>query len=266
MPLSSFRENACDMAPKKRMRLTLPTPANGIYAIGDIHGCLDLLKKMEDKIQTECAGRPGDTLILYLGDLVDRGPDSKGVIDHYMSPLPDNLQRISLCGNHDQLFFEFLLQPSLDSNWLGFGGQETLLSYGLDMNDILAGSISEAEFAALLNKTIPQTHRTFLRELPSALSTDEAHFVHAGMRIDLPMAEQTDEDLMWIREDFLVDRQASDRLIVHGHSPAPSPRLGPGRIGVDTKAVGGGPLTAVHVHGGHHRFLSVTREDQTETV
>ncbi|WP_206943605.1 metallophosphoesterase family protein [Roseibium limicola] len=249
---SSLRER------KSRARLTRPCPANGIYAIGDVHGCLDLLKKLEEKIIADRKDPAEDTLILYLGDLVDRGPDSKGVIDHCLSPLPPGFERMSLCGNHDQLFYEFLLNPSLASDWIAFGGQETLMSYGVDVASLLSRCSGEEGFRSLLGEAIPKSHFRYLQELPVALTTDQAHFVHAGMRPGVSMADQIDDDLMWIREEFLVAHPASDRLIVHGHTPAPTPQLGPDRIGIDTKAVGSGPLTAVHIYHGSHRFLSVS--------
>ncbi len=243
-----------------RRRLTLTHPPAHIYAIGDVHGCLDLQQKMEKLILADSAAMPGFKLILYLGDLVDRGADCKGVIDHCLSPLPDGYERLSLCGNHDQMFQDFLQAPSLSAEWLGFGGRETLMSYGVDVDQLAAGSMPDDAFAALIGDAVPASHLHFLHQLPVAVTTPDVHFVHAGMRIGVPIQEQDATDLMWIRAEFLVDTPASDRLVVHGHTPASSPRLGPGRIGIDTKAVGGGPLTALHLHGGSHRFLSVVSE------
>ncbi|WP_289036495.1 metallophosphoesterase [uncultured Roseibium sp.] len=247
-----------DARSARRKRLERQLPNTDIYAIGDVHGCCGLQKKLEQLILAENSDEPRNKLILYLGDLVDRGPDSKGVIDHCLSSLPDGCERLSLCGNHDQLFFEFLLRPSLSAHWLDFGGRETLMSYGVDADELAGGHTSDEEFAQVLSEAIPSAHFLFLQALPVALTVPEAHFVHAGMRIGVPMEDQDDHDLMWIREEFLVDEPASDRLVVHGHSPAPTPRMGPGRIGIDTKAVGGGPLTALHLRGETTRFLSVS--------
>ncbi|MEP0236063.1 MULTISPECIES: metallophosphoesterase [Roseibium] len=244
----------------RRRRLQRQLPNTDIFAIGDVHGCLELQKKLEQLILEESNDVSRNKLILYLGDLVDRGPDSKGVIDHCLSPLPEGCERLSLCGNHDQLFFEFLLAPSLSAAWLDFGGQETLMSYGVDINQLIAGRANDEDLALALSEAIPGEHVRFLEALPVALTVPEAYFVHAGMRIGVPMEDQEDHDLMWIREDFLVDEAASDRLVVHGHSPAPTPRMGPGRIGIDTKAVGGGPLTALHLNGETTRFFSVAAE------
>jgi len=244
----------------RRKRLERQLPNTDIYAIGDVHGCSGLQKKMEQLILAESSDEPRNKLILYLGDLVDRGPDSKGVIDHCLSPLPEGCERLSLCGNHDQLFFEFLLAPSLSADWLDFGGRETLMSYGVDVDQLKEECASDEDLVRLLTEAIPRAHFLFLQALPIALTVPGAHFVHAGMRIGVPMEDQEDHALMWIREDFLVDEPASDRLVVHGHSPAPAPRVGPGRIGIDTKAVGGGPLTALHLRGETTRFLSVSSD------
>nr|WP_321445974.1 metallophosphoesterase [uncultured Cohaesibacter sp.] len=243
-----------------RARLSLPVAPDHIFAIGDVHGCLDVQQKMEARILEVCADLTGTKLILYLGDLVDRGDESKSVLDHCLSALPATIERLSLCGNHDQAFLDFINHPDLDAHWLDWGGRETLLSYGIDCDKLRAEGGTEADLTAAMEAHIPPEHIAYLKALPLSLTIPEAHFVHAGLRVGVPIGAQEEVDMLWIRDDFLVKEQASDRLVVHGHSPAPMPRMGKGRIGIDTKAVGGGPLTCLHLHQGKHRFMTVVTD------
>ena len=260
MPSSHFAQKArrlCEGRPP-RPRLQFESRPDSIIAIGDVHGCLEKQKEMEALILAECRAEDGRTMIIYLGDLVDRGPDSAGVVAHCQSPLPNGVERLSLCGNHDQAFLDFLTEPTLATDWLQFGGRETLRSYDVDVEDPAITQMDEAALANHVRMVIPARDLAFLNALPAAISMPGLIFVHAGMRIGVPIEKQDEFDLMWIREDFLVEERASDSLVIHGHTPAPHPRLGTGRIGVDTKAVGGGPLTALHITAsGEHRFLQV---------
>ena len=235
-------------------RLVLNNPPPSIYAIGDVHGCVELQRKLEKKILSNV--KEGEkTLIIYLGDLVDRGLSSADVIDHCLSPLPQDVRRVCLRGNHDQAFLDFLKRPSLQSEWLDFGGKETMLSYGLDVEQMQQMKIKNKEFADYVARTVPREHVSFLERMPVALSTPHVHFVHAGIRPGLSMDEQEDDDLMWIRQEFLIEERASDKLVIHGHTPSEKPMLGAGRIGIDTGAYGGGPLTAIHLQNGQPSFL-----------
>lgn len=247
-----------------RARLSLANAPDHIFAIGDVHGCLDVQQKMEARILEACATLKGSKLILYLGDLVDRGLDSKGVLDHCLSDLPDGIERMSLCGNHDQFFLDFFRDPDLESRWLDWGGRATLRSYGIDFDRMQKQSADDegvkAELKAAMDRAIPASHIAFLESLPVSLTIPDVHFVHAGLRIGVPIEAQDEQDMLWIRDDFLVGEQASDRLVIHGHTPSPMPRMGKGRIGIDTKAVGGGPLTGLHWHQGKHRFMTVVTD------
>nr|WP_321454708.1 metallophosphoesterase family protein [uncultured Cohaesibacter sp.] len=241
-----------------RPRWVLDVQPEDVYAIGDIHGCLDLLLLLEEQIFAEVEERASPALIVYVGDLVDRGPDSKGVIDHCLhAPLPQNVERLVLCGNHDLTYSEFLMQPSLSSPWIGWGGLATLASYGIDLEDFRRTGLPESALFRWLAERIPAEHMAFIAGLPAALTMPKAHIVHAGLRHDTPMQEQTVRDLMWSRDQFLVEEPASDRLIIHGHTPFNKPEIGPGRIGIDTGAVYGNALTAIHLRGESYRFLEV---------
>lgn len=259
---SSLANQAINLSESKgaRARLSLSVAPDHIFAIGDVHGCLDVQQKMEARILEIGSDLNGAKLILYLGDLVDRGADSKGVLDHCLSDLPDGFERLSLCGNHDQAFLDFINQPDPDAHWLDWGGRETLLSYGIDVAKLRAEGGSMVDLKAELEERIPPEHIAYLEALPLSLTIPEAHFVHAGLRIGVPIEAQEEVDMLWIRDEFLVKEQASDRLVIHGHSPAPMPRMGKGRIGIDTKAVGGGPLTCLHLHQGKHRFMTVVTD------
>ena len=239
-----------------RRRIVLNHHPRSVFAIGDVHGCVELQRQLEAQILAEI-GENNPTRIIYLGDLVDRGLHSAEVIDHCLSPLPDGVARLCLCGNHDQAFFDFLKKPSLKSEWFEFGGRETLLSYGIDVEQLQKLKLKAKDFSELIRQTIPQQHVAFLEALPVSVSTPWVHFVHAGMRPDVPMDDQSDEDLMWIRQEFLIDRHASDKMIIHGHTPAETPMIGPGRIGIDTAAYAGGPLTAIHIESGSSSFIQV---------
>lgn len=246
---------ASDSLPRER--LTSPETQIPIYAIGDVHGCHELQKVMEQKILDDDDFDKNNKLIVYLGDLVDRGPSSAEVIEHCLSDLPNGCRRICLCGNHDQAFYNFLKKPNLKSEWLDYGGQETLQSYGIDVGYLKTIKTRSEEFEELIRQSIPESHVKFLKSMPIMLSTPKVHFVHAGLRPGFETNDQTDYDLMWIREDFLIDEPASDRFVVHGHTPALEPNLGPMRIGVDTSAYSGGPLTALRIFGDDYAFFSV---------
>lgn len=241
----------------KRKRFVLSKAPNCLYAIGDVHGCFDMQKQLEEMIIADGQNVPGLKMIIYLGDLVDRGPASADVIDHCMSPLPPHFERVCLCGNHDQALLDFYRKPVTQTEWFGFGGKETLASYGLDLDHILAMKLKPDQFETLIRQSIPLEHVAFLEEMPVAISIPEYHFVHAGVLPGTKMEDQSDTDLMWIRQEFLIEEKASDRLVVHGHTAAPEPIIGPGRIGVDTAAYMGGGLTAVRIQGADYSFISV---------
>lgn len=227
-----------------------------IYAIGDVHGCLQELKDAEARIAADIrrTGRPGLTVLL--GDYVDRGPSSSQVVEHLLTPSELGLRRLALCGNHDDVFSKFIEDPEIYLDWLGLGGDKTLVSYGIDLHHLeTKRQMRGGDIKALLADAIPQSHKEFLANLPISLKIGNIVFVHAGLRPGVTLGEQFDEDMMWIREPFLSDGPGQQLLVVHGHTPNPQPSVGRGRIGIDTGAYYTGRLTVLKIEGEGKWFM-----------
>lgn len=231
--------------PPPRLRLTGVSWPAAIYAIGDVHGCLAQLHLLHEKIFADARDIDGSKLIVCLGDYVDRGPDSSGVVDYLHKALPPDFRRVCLAGNHEVMMLDFLENPVLQSSWLQFGGLETLASYGI-AGDQLA-STRMRERLTLLNTHIPREHVAWLRALPAALSLPGVCFVHAGLRPGVRLKDQHEDDLLWIRHDFFDAEDDVDTFVVHGHTPSARPVVTHKRICVDTAAFATGTLTAVRL-------------------
>lgn len=222
-------------------------PGLRIYAIGDIHGRLDLLDRLHGLIEADiAAASPSETAIVYLGDYIDRGPDSRRVLEHLSGGNPaDGIERIALCGNHDDTFLKFLRDPAGNAAWLDFGGDATLRSYGLGHLAHLRRPKELARAADAIRAAVPREHVAFLEGLPAMLVQGGRVFVHAGIRPGLPLDAQSDADLLWIREPFLAEGPRLPITVIHGHTPGEEPVFGPGRIGIDTGCFATGRLTAL---------------------
>ena len=226
-----------------------------VYAIGDIHGRLDLLLLLEALIAEDLeqfpVERPG---ICYLGDYIDRGPDSRGVIDHLARPPEDGIERICLLGNHEDRFLGFLADPMLGEAWFGYGAAAAMASYGVDAPE--RPSFSQLErLQKTLALALPEPHRHFLENLALSLSWQGYLFVHAGIRPGRPPEDQDPHDLIWIRDPFLSSTENFGLRIVHGHAISAEPEVKPNRIGIDTGAYRSGRLTALAADPGKFRFL-----------
>lgn len=227
------------------------------YAVGDIHGRLDLLERLVAKIEAFDAERPAaKTHFIFLGDYVDRGPDSKGVIDYLLSHDWGGNRTAFLHGNHEEFFLR-AIEGKADGlqSWLTYGGVECLASYGINIGWLLNASPD-----AILDRvraTVPKAHRDFLKDMHDSLRFGDYVFVHAGIRPGIPIEDQSPQDLRWIREAFLDSREDHGAMVVHGHTISEGPDIRPNRIGIDTGAYQTGLLTALMIDGAEREFLSV---------
>jgi serine/threonine protein phosphatase 1 len=245
---------------EERSRPSAEAPAGTrIYAIGDIHGQLDQLQALEALIVADAAESPAERrLIVYLGDYVDRGQDSAGVVGHLAEGPPAGFEAVYLKGNHEALMLDFLDDPDGGTNWLMNGGDTTLESYGVDVHaDTPAGVPRLDHLSRSFARALPRSHRSFLNGLDVRHEEGDYLFVHAGVRPGVAMEEQDPHDMIWIRYPFLQSSADFGKVVVHGHTPEPNPVERDNRIGIDTGAVYGGKLTALVLDGADRRFLQV---------
>ena len=228
-----------------------------VYVIGDIHGRSDLLDRMIGKITHDLAASPvADSLVVTVGDYVDRGPDSRGVIERLLNnPFPARF--IGLKGNHEVLLEGFLRNPQTAAFWQRVGGTETMLSYGVSVTSAMRGKTC-AIVSQALAQAIPPSHFQFLASLRTSLSLGRYFICHAGVRPGVPLNQQTEEDLLWIRDAFLHSGADFGKIIVHGHTPVQAPELLPTRINVDTGAFMTGRLTCAVLEPDGPRFLTAS--------
>jgi serine/threonine protein phosphatase 1 len=225
------------------------------YAIGDIHGRSDLLDIILVKIENDIASRPQcGNFIVFLGDLIDRGPDSAAVVERLRTYGPGDATTVFLSGNHEEVMLRILAgERGLLADWLKFGGAECLQSYGLDPA-ALAG-MGEAAALKMIKATVPEAHAEFLAGFADTYRFGDYLFVHAGIRPGLGIADQAQSDLRWIREPFLEDDKDHGFVVVHGHTISSKVEERANRIGLDTGAYRTGILTALAVEGIERWFL-----------
>jgi serine/threonine protein phosphatase 1 len=229
-----------------------------LYCIGDIHGRLDLLEELHEMIQADAEGYSGDKTVIYLGDFIDRGAQSKQVLDLLAGQALDGFSAVHLLGNHEQTLLDFLEEPQAALAWLNFGGQVTLMSYGVGL-----GRVQLARQVDLLRDELeaklPQSHLEFLQSCRLTHSEGSYLFVHAGIRPGLELEQQAPEDLLWIRDEFIRSRRNHGAIVVHGHSITEEVEWQPNRIGIDTGAYYSGMLTALVLEGSEQRLLQTGR-------
>jgi serine/threonine protein phosphatase 1 len=220
-----------------------------VYAIGDVHGCLDRLVAMHEAIAEDLAARPVPSAILvHLGDYVDRGQESAQVVEWLLAGPPVPAARvINLMGNHEEMMLAAVASGQEDAadQWLANGGADSLFSWGVPRK------AAQGDWAAL----IPRPHLMFLRDLATHVRIGPYLFVHAGIRPGVPLARQSRHDMLWIREPFLSSSDDHGAVVVHGHTPRYDPLVRPNRIAIDTGAVLGGVLTCVMLEGDKVGFL-----------
>ena len=229
-------------------------PGDRIYAVGDIHGRLDLFEQLVLEIEADDAFRGGaNTTIILLGDLIDRGPASSGVVDTAIK-LGARRSVRTICGNHEEMLLKSVEDVKYLRAYLNHGGRETVLSY-LDKY-IDYNSLNFDELFEKLRSAIPMYHLNFFRALEDKVIIGDYLFVHAGVRPGIDIGDQVLADLRWIREPFLSVDQSCGYCVVHGHTISDEPEVRPGRIGIDTGAYQSGKLTALGLEGAERWFLS----------
>lgn len=231
-------------------------PGTRAYAIGDVHGRLDLLSALMVKIETDSAQRPCPReYVVFLGDLIDRGPDSRGVIDYLLRARETLPGPIFLAGNHEEMLLRILGKDGGQlAEWLSFGGQQCVESYGIDAAALLTLPKDSAQ--ARIRAAIPPAHLDFIASFGDSFLLGDYLFVHAGIRPGVAIEEQTIADLHWIREDFLSSPARYPYLVVHGHTISTVPDERANRIGIDTGAYNSGILTALCVEGTERRYIT----------
>lgn len=225
-----------------------------LYAIGDVHGRLDLLQAMHGIIGEQLELNPaGDWRIIHLGDYVDRGPESKGVIDYLIRRTEEEPRILTLAGNHDVGFLQFLNEPDIRGLFANYGGVETAASYGVDAD--FSDEVKMAFGHAALEHAVPARHIRFLENLQRSVEFGDFYFCHAGIRPGVALDAQSPQDLIWIRETFLDYPHLHPKVIVHGHTPHSEPEILANRVNIDTLAYHSGRLTALEIDGTEKRLL-----------
>ncbi|WP_417493222.1 metallophosphoesterase [Maricaulis sp.] len=236
-----------------RPRASLP---GVVYAVGDIHGRRDLLLALLDLIVADDPDSAAG--LIFLGDYIDRGPDSAGVIDVLLSDARIASRRpVFLKGNHEATLLAFIGDAQHGPAWNRFGGADTLVSYGVRPPRGVTGDPAAWEEArGQLNDALPAEHLEFFRELVLFEERGDYFFVHAGVDPNLPVQAQGEEEYLWIRDAFLQDERRLSHIIVHGHTPEPEPVSNRRRVGTDTGAYASGRLTAARIDSSGARFIS----------
>ncbi len=235
------------------------------YVIGDVHGCLDLLDRLLARIEAEIESDPQARItIVFLGDVVDRGPSSAQVVERLRTLAIPGAEVFFVMGNHEEVMLKVIAgETDLLQSWLRFGGAETLRSYGVDPRELK--KLPSEELATRLKEAIPTAHRRFLSGFADSIAFGDYVFVHAGIRPGIELSEQSQSDLRWIREPFLGDTSDRGFVVVHGHTITNEVEVTSNRIGIDTGAFCTGTLTAVAIEG-KKRWLIQTSGDEAHRV
>ena len=232
-----------------------------LYVVGDIHGRADLLKTLLRKIALDAIRLESGSVreLIFLGDYIDRGPDSRGVLDLILATGHErNFWSTTLLkGNHEQALLQFLDDPDIWPTWSEFGARETLTSYGVAPPTRGSAPEDWARASRALGSALPPDHRKLLESLELTAERGDYLCVHAGVRPGAALEAQTEQDLLWIRDDFLRSEKRLAKVIVHGHTPAEEAYVGPHRIGLDTGAYATGLLTAIKLKGAERTLLQV---------
>lgn len=231
-----------------------------VWAVGDVHGRLDLLRPLVDTIVSEARTSSMDRkVVVFLGDYVDRGPESRGVLQYLAEIQRDeSIEWRFLKGNHEEAMLDFLDDPSAGARWCEYGGDATLASYGLRLPDMRHMVEAWARIATDLDHKLTTRERAFLEGLELSVTVGDYFFAHAGARPGESLDRQTTRDLMWIRNSFLESDVEFEKVVVHGHTPTRDVYVDHRRIGVDTKAYESGILSALRIQGRARAVLSAS--------
>ncbi|MBF0271503.1 MAG: serine/threonine protein phosphatase [Magnetococcales bacterium] len=247
------------MPPEERVPFVPRIPDHTrLYAVGDIHGRADLLRTLHGLIRDDCAGLSVSVrrIIVYLGDYIDRGEDSKGVIDLLLNePLP-GFETVFLKGNHEAELQDFLVNPTGGHLWTQCGGMNTALSYQVRVAPRIVAEERMRDLRDQLLVAMPVEHQSFLASLRFRFELGDYFFTHAGVRPGLPLSQQRPPDLLWIRDPFLYYDGHFGKMVVHGHTVVAAPVVTTNRIGIDTGAYHSGHLTGLVLEGTEQRFLT----------
>ncbi len=231
--------------------------------MGDVHGRLDALQPLIRAIADDLEATPPvqSAMLVFLGDYVDRGPESRGVVDMILRMKgQQGLEVRTLKGNHEEALLQFMQQPTFGAAWLEHGGGATLASYGVQPPASRTDPDAWAEVSAAFSAALPVDHLTFYRALELMIDVGDYAFVHAGVRPGVPWDQQAERDMLWIRQEFLQEKGPFGKVIVHGHTPMEQAQLLPHRIGVDTGCYATGLLTAVRLQDEDQRLIQAKAE------
>jgi serine/threonine protein phosphatase 1 len=239
-------------------------PGYRAYVVGDVHGRLDLLEQLLAKIHAELQERPsGKTLLVFVGDLIDRGPSSAHVIERLRTYHRKDVQTIFLLGNHEEVLLRILRgDAQLITKWRWFGGSECLQSYGVEPEQL--AHLSDEDALAIVRSAIPKKHVEFLESFADSCRFGDYLFVHAGIRPGIELEQQSQSDLRWIREPFLLDEADHGFIVVHGHTISAEVQERSNRIGIDTGAYRTGVLTALAIEGTDRWFVDTAAGSQSD--
>ena len=238
-------------------RLAAVPEGTRFYVIGDIHGRLDLYEALIDAIeQDDAEADSADTHVILLGDLVDRGPESAGVVKRTRKWQKKRSVRV-LAGNHEEMFLNAFTKPEVLRHFLKHGGRETILSYGLRKKQFNAMTLDE--LFALLPKIVPKSERKYIESFEEMIVAGDYLFVHAGIDPKVPLEEQKRSDLLWIRDRFLSHEGPLEKVVIHGHTIFDEVMDCGNRIGIDTGAFRSGVLTALVLEGDQRRILQASQ-------
>lgn len=224
-----------------------------VYAVGDVHGRADLLTELLSEIDADLEARPTPLAMhIFLGDYIDRGPNSREALDLLLARSQRH-QMIFLKGNHEVMLEEFLRNPESFPTWRNAGGIETLMSYGI-RPPFIPDAAERTMLARQLADVLPPAHRQFFASLQRSYSCGDFFFVHAGVRPGVPLSQQKDEDLFWIRDEFLNSKEKFGKIIVHGHNPVAEVEFHANRINIDTGAFVTGRLSCLRIESDETLF------------